>query len=79
VRDLVTERHASDAGEGRPNEKEKDMTTEMNEDEFPEVEVTDEELEEVAVEEPVDPEVEGTAGLPDGATVTDDGVEGVTE
>ena len=50
------------------------MTTEMNEDETPEVEVTDAEL---AVEGPVDPKVEGESGLPDGATVTDDGVEGV--
>jgi hypothetical protein len=52
------------------------MTNEVIEDEFPEVEVTDEEL---AVEVPVDPEIEGMAGLPEGATVTDDGVEGVTE
>jgi hypothetical protein len=53
------------------------MTSEVNEDEFPEVEVTDEEL--LAVEVRVDPAIEGEAGLPDGATVTDDGVEGVTE
>jgi hypothetical protein len=57
------------------DKKGKDMTTETTEDEFPEVDVTDEEL---AVEGPVDPRIEGEAGLPEGATVTDDGVEGVT-